>query len=262
MKKCPECGNPSYDGAPVCGNCGYKFPVRKPAAPKREAEIFKKDKKVKKTKKAKQPKKPKQPKKSKEPKSLKKAENPQNESTLEIIKENKIVIGIIIAVTIIAICGIVLSGSNHTNNTTSGTTNVDSTRFSEAGFSFSIPNNWNKINGKDSSHNTAVFFDAGNDTVVEFYNITSDYTSLKEINQDRITKAQSEGEYIDTVETLTIDERNASNMIVENADGDYTRYVSIFTDGKLYVFKITGNSLNNVNSETITNAILSAHIEQ
>ena len=51
-------------------------------------------------------------------------------------------------------------------------------------------------------------------------------------------------------------------MIVENADGDYTRYVSIFTDGKLYVFKITGNSLNNVNSETITNAILSAHIEQ
>ena len=89
MKKCPECGNPSYDGAPVCGNCGYKFPVRKPAAPKREAEIFKKDKKVKKTKKAKQPKKPKQPKKSKEPKSLKKAENSQNESTLEIIKENK-----------------------------------------------------------------------------------------------------------------------------------------------------------------------------
>ena len=85
---------------------------------------------------------------------------------------------------------------------------------------------------------------------------------MKEINQDRITKAQSEGEYIDTVETLTIDERNASNMIVENADGDYTRYVSIFTDGKLYVFKITGNSLNNVNSETITNAILSAHIEQ
>lgn len=259
MKKCPECGNPSYDGAPVCGNCGYKFPIRKVATPKRETEIFKKDKKVKKTKKAKKPKKPKQPKK---PKSLKKAENSQNESTLEIIKENKIVIGIIIAVTIIAICGIVLSGPHHANNTTSGTTTVDSTKFSEAGFSFSIPDTWNKIDGKDSSHKTAVFFDAGNNTIVEFYNITSDYVSLKEINQDRIIKAQSEGEYIDTVETLTIDERNASNIIVENTDGDYTRYVSIFTDGELYVFKITGNSLNNVNSEIITNAILSAHIEQ
>lgn len=261
MKKCPECGNPSYDGAPVCGNCGYKFPVRKIATPKKETEIFKKKNEVKKTKKAKKPKKPKQPKQQK-PKSLQKAKNSQNESTLEILKENKIVIGIIIAVTIIAICGIVLSGSNHTNNITTGTTNVDSSNFSEAGFSFSIPDTWNKVNGKDSSHDTAIFFDAGNNTIVEFYNITSDYTSLKEINQDRITKAQSEGEYIDTVETLTIDERNASNMIVENTDGDYTRYVSIFTDGKLYVFKITGDSLNNVNSETITNAILSAHIEQ
>ena len=28
-EKCPECGNPSYDGAPVCGNCGYKFPKPK-----------------------------------------------------------------------------------------------------------------------------------------------------------------------------------------------------------------------------------------
>ena len=36
MKKCPECGNPSYDGAPVCGNCGYKFPKPKVAA-KRES---------------------------------------------------------------------------------------------------------------------------------------------------------------------------------------------------------------------------------
>ena len=61
---CPECNNvlTEVGNYIICGNCGYKFPVRKPAAPKREAEIFKKDKKVKKTKKAKQPKKPKQPK--------------------------------------------------------------------------------------------------------------------------------------------------------------------------------------------------------
>ena len=39
MKKCPECGNPSYDGAPVCGNCGYKFPKPKVKAPIQE-DIF------------------------------------------------------------------------------------------------------------------------------------------------------------------------------------------------------------------------------
>ncbi len=232
MKKCPECGNPSYDGAPVCGNCGYKFPLPKPRAPKTETNIFKEPEK-------------------------KKTKKPQEESTLQIIKDNKIVIGIIIAVTIIAICGIILSGNHSENNITQ--TN-ELTKFSEAGFSFSFPSTWKEIAGDDPTHETAIFFDAGNDTIVEFYNITSDYTSLKEINHDRIVKAQSNGDYVNSVETLTIDERNSSNMIIENADGDYTRYVSIFADGKLYVYKITGNSLNNINSTAINDAIATSHI--
>ena len=64
MKKCPECGNPSYDGAPACGNCGYKFPKMKPSAPKKE--IF-----------------------DKAPEKKKKQFSDE-ESTIEIIKENKI----------------------------------------------------------------------------------------------------------------------------------------------------------------------------
>lgn len=47
MKKCPECGNPSYDGAPVCGNCGYNFPKPKVVAPKSE-DIFQQEPKKKK----------------------------------------------------------------------------------------------------------------------------------------------------------------------------------------------------------------------
>ena len=81
MKKCPECGNPSYDGAPACGNCGYKFPKMKPSAPKKE--IF-----------------------DKAPEKKKKQFSDE-ESTIEIIKENKILIGAIILITIIVICGIV-----------------------------------------------------------------------------------------------------------------------------------------------------------
>ena len=89
MKKCPECGNPSYDGAPACGNCGYKFPKMKPSAPKKE--IF-----------------------DKAPEKKKKQFSDE-ESTIEIIKENKILIGAIILITIIVICGIVITGPN--NNT-------------------------------------------------------------------------------------------------------------------------------------------------
>ena len=69
MKKCPECGNPSYDGAPVCGNCGYKFPMAKKIVPKGE-DIFKKE-----------------PKKVK--KQSKKGKTSNDESTLNILKQKK-----------------------------------------------------------------------------------------------------------------------------------------------------------------------------
>lgn len=253
MKKCPECGNLSYDGAPICGNCGYKFPARKVVAKKRDTDIFGGS--------PQKAKKPKKEKKASKPKTLRKQTGkPQSESTIEILKANKVLIGIIVAVTIIAICGIVLSGS-HNETSNNGTATADTVQFSEYGFSFSLPSSWKEIDLEDNTHPDAIFLDAGNNTVVEFYNITSDYTSLKEINQERINKAESEGAYVDTVETLTIDERNASNIVLEEADGDYTRYVSIFTNGELYVFKITGSSLNGVNSDAINNMVSSAHIE-
>ena len=109
MKKCPECGNPSYDGAPACGNCGYKFPKMKPSAPKKE--IF-----------------------DKAPEKKKKQFSDE-ESTIEIIKENKILIGAIILITIIVICGIVITGPNNNNQTAQS---GDMVKFSEAGFSFSL----------------------------------------------------------------------------------------------------------------------------
>ena len=69
MKKCPECGNPSYDGAPVCGNCGFKFPKPKVAAPRQES-IFEKAPKERKS-------------------SSKKRTSSDNQSTLDILIKNK-----------------------------------------------------------------------------------------------------------------------------------------------------------------------------
>ena len=90
MKKCPECGNPSYDGAPVCGNCGYKFPKPKVKAPMQE-DIFEDRPIVNKS--------------GNEP------------STLEIIKENKLVIGAIILITLIVIGIIIATGPTADNST-------------------------------------------------------------------------------------------------------------------------------------------------
>ncbi len=232
MKKCPECGNASYDGAPVCGNCGYKFPKTKAAKPK-EANIFQ----------------------EKPRESVKSRSN--QPSTLEIIKEKKIIIGVILLITAIVICGIVISGTSN-QQTVSHDDTVD---FSEAGFSFSYPANWSQINGTDENHENAIYFNAGNGITVEYYNVTSSSTSLKEITQERISYAQENGDYVDTVKTITLDDRNASDIILEETNGDYIRYVSLFSDGKLYVYKITGNSANSVNSDAINTVLESSHIE-
>jgi hypothetical protein len=242
VKKCPECGNPSYDGAPVCGNCGYKFPKQKMAV-KKERSIFEGQQKV-----------------EKRPKVEKKQEvkKPSNEpSVLEIIKEKKLIIGTILLITLIVICGIFITGSN--KNTTS-TPSGDLSEYKAGDFSFKYPANWEKVNLTDAEHETAIFFKNDNNTIVEYYNISSSATSLKEINQQRISTALSNSDSVELVETVTLDGRNASNIILENADGNYTRYVSMFTDGKLFVFKATGDSINSITSDSINNVINSADI--
>ena len=241
MKKCPECGNPSYDGAPVCGNCGYKFPKPKVAA-KRES-IFEGQPRVEKKTKKEKP----------------EVKKPSNEpSVLDIIKEKKLIIGIILLITLIVICGIFITGSNKNNtvNSVSG----DLAEYNGGDFSFKYPGNWEKVNLTDSDHETAIFF-KGNDTIIEHYNISSSATSLKEINQQRISSALYDGDTVELLETVTLDDgKNISNVILENANGNYTRYVSMLNDGKLFVFKITGDSINSTTTDNINSVLNSAKI--
>ena len=84
--------------------------------------------------------------------------------------------------------------------------------------------------------------------------------SIKEITQGIITSAQGKGAFVELVETITLDGRNASNIVLEDADGDYTRYVSMFSDGMTYVFKVNGDSMNSVTSEDVNSIISSADI--
>ena len=109
--------------------------------------------------------------------------------------------------------------------------------------------------------NVTVTFKNENNTIIEHYNISSSASSLKEINQDRISHDIESGDAVELLETITLDGRNASNIILENSDGNYTRYVSMFTDGKLYVFKISGDSINAITSDSINEVINSADIK-
>ena len=255
MKKCPECGNPSYDGAPVCGNCGYKFPKPKVKVPVQE-DIFE-DRPIINRNKTKKENKPENKKKNKPENKLEnKPENKKKneESTIEIIKDNKIVIGTILIITLIVIGIIVATGPSHdTTKTTNGTN-----KYSNANFTFSYPSSWKEINGSDQLHSRAVFFEGSNGTEIEYYNVTSDSSSISEINTQRATAVQGSNANINTIQTIQINGKNASNVILENSNGNFTRYVSLLENGKLYVFKINGKTLNDVTSSEIESVLQSA----
>ena len=224
MKKCPECGNPSYDGAPVCGNCGYKFPKPKVKVPVQE-DIFEDRPIINK--------------------------NKNEESTIDIIKENKIVIGTILLITLIVI-GIIIA----TGPSSDMTKNVNGTnKYSDANFTFSYPSAWKEINGSDELHSGAIFFEGSNNTRIEYYNSTSDLSSIYEINTQRASSAQGSNAKINTIQPIQINGQNASNVILENSNGNFTRYVSLLNNGKIYVFKIDGKTMNDVTSNEIESVL-------
>jgi hypothetical protein len=234
VKKCPECGNPSYDGAPVCGNCGYKFPKQKVVAPKSE-DIFQQEPKVKK--------------------------DANDEDTISIIKNNKLIIGAILLITLIVICGIVLMGTGNNSNSSSPLqATANAMEYSTGDFSFKYSGDWKEINETDLEHAGAKFFQNEDNVTIEYYNVTSSADSIKEISQGILTSAQGKGAYVELVETITLDGRNASNIVLEDADGDYTRYVSMFTEGITHVFKVNGDSMNAVSSEDVDSVINTANI--
>ena len=240
MKKCPECGNPSYDGAPVCGNCGYVFPKTKPAVQKKKSIFEQNPEQI--------------------PNEKPKVNKPSDEpSVIEIIKEKKLIIGAILLITFIVICGIFITGSHNNNNPTVESGNL--VDYAAGDFSFKYPATWEQVNLTDEDRENAIFFETEDNVTVEHYNITSEATSLKEINQERISSALYNGDSVELLNTITIGDRNASNVILENANGGYSRYVSMFNNDELYVFKISGDSLNSVTSDSIESVLNSITIQ-
>ena len=184
-------------------------------------------------------------------------ENKSNENdTLSIIKEKKVIIGLILIVTLIVICGIILTGDSNDSNISLN----DVSKYSANGFTFNYPKEWSIINESDVEHPGAIFYQNKANVTIEFYNVTTQATSLKQITNDILNYAQNNGAYVELVEPVTLDGRNSSNIIIGNANGSYTRYVSMFSNNELYVFKITGNSIDSLNSDDINSTINTANI--
>lgn len=238
MKKCPKCGNPSYDGAPVCGNCGYVFPKTKAPVQKRKS-IFEQNPEAIPTEKEKARK------TSKEP------------GVIDIIKEKKLLIGTILLITLIVIGVIFITGSDK-NITNSTVSTDDLAEYAADSFAFKYPSSWQQANLTDEDLENAIFFETEDNATVEYYNITSEASSIKDINNERISYAISNGDSVELLDTIALNGMNASNLILESADGDYIRYVSMLDNGEMHVFKITGDSIDSITTDSINNMLKSA----
>jgi hypothetical protein len=219
LKKCPKCGNPSYDGALVCGNCGHKFPKSKPVVEKKEQD--------------------------------------EEEDIVTILKKNKLIIGAILIITIIAISAIVLYGTGNNDNNTQGN---EMQSFSEGGISFTYPSNWELTNLTDKDHEGAYIFKNNENTTLEYYNSSSGSSSLKDLTEQRIGNAQYYGSSIEMIAPTNIYGNNGTDIIMENADGSYTRYVSLLKGELFYIFKIDGNNSDAVNNTQINDILNSVKI--
>ena len=76
-----------------------------------------------------------------------------------------------------------------------------------------------------------------------------------ELNTQRATSAQGSNAKINTIQPIQINGQNASNVILENSNGNFTRYVSLLNNGKIYVFKIDGKTMNDVTSNEIESVL-------
>ena len=83
-------------------------------------------------------------------------------------------------------------------------------------------------------------------------------TLRTEINTQRASAAQGSNANINTIQSIEINGQNASDVILENSDGSFTRYVSLLNNGNLYAFKIDGKTIGDVTSGEIESVLQTA----
>lgn len=341
VKYCQKCGNPSYDGATICGNCGAQLPPKSDfnsQPPNSGEEVVEKKSefnfskgvdelkslsKKRKEYKREHPSKPtitkietfKASKKpvlseedkrerliqstyssggvvgfkeksrgSKDPARKFKTQNnqqrraaPQNRNTtrqtrnrqenhneLEFphfngFKFNKKTIALITVVVIIliAIVGVSVMSMTNTNS------DAETLYFSDDDLGFYYPETWTKYENSDELTNGEIAFKTQDKVLIGYTKVANSELTLDIITSKINATAQSLGGSIVEINNITIDGKNATDIITSSADRGYSRYISIIHDGIYYSFVINNgqtsnpDDINSLKATDIQNMILS-----
>lgn len=308
VKYCQKCGNPSYDGATICGNCGAQLPPKSDfnsQPPNSGEEVVEKKSefnfskgvdelkslsKKRKEYKREHPSKPtitkietfkasKKPALSEEDRRerliqstyssggvvgfkeksrgskdpARKFQNqntqqrravPQNrnatrqtrnrqESHNELefpnfngFKFNKKTIALIAVVVIIliAIVGVSVMSMTNTNS------DAETLYFSDEDLGFYYPETWTKYENSDELTNGEIAFKTQDKILIGYTKVANSELTLDIITSEINATAQSLGGSIIEINNITIDGKNATDIITSSADRGYSRYISIIHD--------------------------------
>jgi ribosomal protein L37E len=170
---------------------------------------------------------------------------------------------IAIFVIIVALLAIIVAAAGLTM--TSNTSHVGPGNYSNDHVAFSYPTNWSQYNSTSgNSDQGEVAFRTPDKTVIGFSCINNSEITLDDVKNSINQTAKSLDGKIISVDNITIDGENATDIVINTTGHGYSRYISVIHDGTYYNWVINNGKsdnpyLNATNTAEINKMIESIH---
>ena len=168
-----------------------------------------------------------------------------NQSVLNKISRRTIGIFVIIIIAlaiIVAAGGLIESGNHHQSTPILGPGN-----YTSADVVFSFPTNWTHYNSTSGESNQGeIAFRTGDGTVIGFSCVNNSKITLNDIKNSINHTAHSLKGKIISVENITINGENATDIVINTTGHGYSRYICVIHDNTYYTWVINNHKSENL----------------
>ncbi len=167
------------------------------------------------------------------------------------------VIIIIALAIIVAAGGLLESNSHHQNAPTLGPGN-----YTSAEVVFSFPTNWSHYNSTNGESNQGeISFRTDDGTVIGFSCVNNSRITLKDITNSINQTAHSLKGKIISVESITINGENATDIVINTTGHGYSRYICVIHDNTYYTWVINNHKSDNLYLSAVYTPEINSMIE-
>ncbi|MCQ2737158.1 MAG: zinc ribbon domain-containing protein [archaeon] len=163
----------------------------------------------------------------------------------------------VVVIILIAIVGVSVMSMTNTNS------DAETLYFSDDDLGFYYPETWSKYEDSNGGTNGEIAFKTQDKVLIGYTKVANSELTLDIITSRINATAQSLGGSIVEINNITIDGKNATDIITSSIDRGYSRYISIIHEGVYYSFVINNgqtsnpDDMNSLKATDIQNMILS-----